>query len=180
MDWTNWYKYYDITPGLQERLRIVREQIATTLTECPSGPITIVSVCAGDGRDIVGALHDHVRRDDVIGWLLDTDAESLARGQAVATAAGLERQLQFLHANAALASSYRGIGRADLLVLSGMLAHLRHGDVARLIGSLPMLCKAGGWVLWSRHLVLHEGHEQMPAIRTHLRQTGFEEVHFEI
>src|SRR5262249_31157442 len=113
-------------------------------------------------------------------WLLDTDPVSLARGQAAATAAGLGRHPQFPHANAGLARRYHGIGRAHPPVFSGVPSPLRHRGGVHLIESLPMLCKMDGWVLWSRHLVLHEGREQVPAIRTHLQRTGFEEVHVEI
>ena len=82
MNWDEWYKHYDSLPGLQERLRIVREQIVAALNECPAGQIQIVSICAGDGRDLIGALQNHPRRDDVSALLLDNHAESIARGEA--------------------------------------------------------------------------------------------------
>ena len=178
MDWNEWYRHYDSLPSLQARLRIVREQIVATLDECPPGPIRIVSVCAGDGRDLVGALLNHPRRSDVTAWLLDNHAESIGRGQAAAEQAGLGRQLRFVQTDAAVAGNYAGIVPADLIILSGFLGHLRHEDVPGLIESLPMFCKEGGWAIWNRHLVLHKGHEQVPAIRELFRRSKFEEVHF--
>jgi amino acid adenylation domain-containing protein len=180
MDWVNWHKQYDVTPRLQARLKIVCKQIGATLDECPASPIKIISVCAGDGRDLINALQNHKRRSDVAAALLDNNPETIARGQQAAAQAGLERQLRFVQADAALASSYLGLGHADLVILSGMLTHLRHEDVSHLIRSLPMLCKSGGWVIWNRHLVLHDGKEQLPIIRKLFQRTGFEEVYFEI
>ena len=69
MDWNAWYQQYDSFPSLQARLRIVCEQIVATLNDCPPGPIQIVSVCAGDGRDVIGAVQSHPRRNDVVAWL---------------------------------------------------------------------------------------------------------------
>lgn len=180
MDWAEWHKYYGISPSLHARLRIVREQIVATITELPAGPIGVVSICGGDGRDLVGALVDQRRRDDVTAWILDTHEESLARGRAAAKDAGLERALRFVRADATLATSYTGIVPADLVVISRVLGHLRHADVPRLIASLGMLCKPAGCLLWNRHLVIHEGRTQVALIRELLAHAGFEELHFEI
>ena len=179
MNWDEWYKHYDSLPGLQERLRIVREQIVAALNECPAGQIQIVSICAGDGRDLIGALQNHPRRDNVSALLLDNHAESIARGEAAAKETGLRRQLRFLDADAAQAKNYLGAVPADLVLLSGFLGHLPHRDVPALINSLPMFCKTGGQVIWNRHLILHDGRQQVPLIRDFFRETNFEEVQFE-
>ena len=180
MDWANWHKNYDTSPGFQARLKIVCAQIAATLDECPSGPIKIISICAGDGRDLIVALQNHPRRNDVAAALLELNSESISRGKEAAARAGLQRQLRFVQADASLASNYPGIGHADLVILSGLLTHLRPEDVSRLIGSLPMLCKPGGCVIWNRQIVVLHGKEQVPKIRELFQRTGFEEVQFEI
>jgi hypothetical protein len=180
MDWTHWYKHYDATPRIQARLRVVRRQIIDFVNECPAGPITIVSVCSGDGRDLVGALADHPRRNDVVAWLLDTHAETLDRGKGAATAAGLERQFHFLLADAARADSYRDIVPVDLVLISGVLGHLRPDGVSGLLGALPMLCKAGGCVILNRGMLFNDGRRQVPAIRELLRNTGFVERDYEV
>ncbi|NOS71808.1 MAG: AMP-binding protein [Verrucomicrobia bacterium] len=179
MDWSDWYKHYDELPSLQVRLRIVRELIAATLDECPAGPIRIVSLCAGDGRDVVGALANHSRRRDVTATLIDNHSESIQRGQAAAKQAGLERQIRFVEADATLAANYAGAVPADLVLLSGFLGHLRHEDVARLISSLPMFCNTNGCVIWNRHLVLNKGREQVAVIRELFQSNKFEELAFQ-
>jgi amino acid adenylation domain-containing protein len=178
MDWNEWYKQYDSLPSLQARLRLVCEQIAATLDDCPAGPIRIVSICAGDGRDVIHTVQNHRRRNDVTALLLDNHGESIARGRAAAEQAGLARQLQFIETDAARAGNYAGAVPADLVLLSGFLGHLRHENVPHLIESLPMLCRTGGWIIWNRHLVLHQGREQVLVIRELFRRTKFEEILF--
>lgn len=179
MDWSEWYKQYDSFPSLQARLRIVQEQITAALNECPPGPVRIVSICAGDGRDLIGTLQNHPRRNDVTASLLDSDLDSVYRGKTAAVAAGLGGQLNFIHADAALAGNYAGAIPADLVILSGLLVHLRHENVPAFIRSLRMFCRTGGYVIWNRHFVLYQGHEQVRVIRKLFQQATFEEIHFE-
>jgi amino acid adenylation domain-containing protein len=178
MNWSDWHKDYDQVPSLQARLKLVGEQIAGSLDEFPPGPLQIVSICSGDGRDVISALQDHPRRNEVTVTLLDHDAESIARGRATANEAGLGQQLRFIQADATLARNYLGATPADLVLLSGFLGHLPHQDVPRLIENLPMLCKKGGCVIWNRHLLIHQGREQVPAIREFFRKSSFAEVHY--
>lgn len=178
MDWSDWHQQYNDSPALMDRLRAVREQLRTTLDEYPPGPIQIVSVCAGDGRDLIGALSDHPRRQDVCASLLDTDRASLARGRAAAEAAGILSQVRFLLADASLARNYGALVPADLILLSGMIGHLRNSDLPRLVASLPMLCKFGGRVIWNRHVVLNDGANQVKVIRDLFRCAGFDELEF--
>ncbi|CAN5909903.1 hypothetical protein BH11VER1_BH11VER1_09830 [soil metagenome] len=180
MDWTDWHKQYEDSLVLLARLRIVREQIRATLDECGTGPIRIVSICAGDGRDVIEALSGHPRRSDVTAWLLDTHEPSLERGRAAAAAAALEAQVQFLCADATLAENYRGIVPADLIIISGVLGHQSNAGILRFLENLSMLCKSGGSVIWNRHLVTNEGTKSVLQIRENLGRNGFKEVHYEV
>src|SRR5882757_383227 len=178
IDWNHWHTGYETSPSLQARLKIVCEQIAGALSQCPPGPIQVISMCAGDGRDLGLALQEHPRRNDVTAVLLDNNLDAITRGRQMAKGAGLEQQMRFAHADAALAESYAGIGHADLVLLSGFLGHLRHENALSLIDSLPMLCKTGGSVIWNRHLVLHDGTKQVARIRGEFRRNNFEEIQF--
>jgi amino acid adenylation domain-containing protein len=180
MDWADWHKLYDAGLGLSERLRIVREQIRAALDEAKAGPIRIVSICSGDGRDVVEAASAHPRRGDVIASLLDNHAPSLERGRLAAGEAGLGDQLDFILADATQTESYEGIGPADLIIISGVLGHVSEDWVPRFLGSLPMLCKTGGSVIWNRHLVVNRGAEHVRLIQRSLEAAGFNEVDFEM
>src|SRR5271169_3655374 len=65
-DWYTWHHDYD-EPGtaLARRLAAVQDQIRAALDAAPPGPLHAVSLCAGQGRDLIGALAPHPRRDDV-------------------------------------------------------------------------------------------------------------------
>lgn len=179
IDWNHWYKDYETSPSLRVRLKLVSEQIALMLHECPPGPIKILSLCAGDGRDVLSALHQHPRQADVSATLVDNHPESLARGREMAAQHNLSAQTNFIAADAGLAQTYEGIGHADLVLLSGFLGHLRHEDALKLISRLPMLAKNGGSVIWSRHILLHDGAEQVTRLRREFRKHHFEEIHFD-
>ena len=62
-DWYNWHAPYgDPSSGLSLRLSWVQERIRAALDETPPGPIRLISMCAGQGHDVLGALPDHPRR----------------------------------------------------------------------------------------------------------------------
>lgn len=56
-DWFAWHRAYD-DPGsdLRGRLGAVQGFIAEALTRQPPGRIRVVSVCAGQARDLLGVL----------------------------------------------------------------------------------------------------------------------------
>jgi hypothetical protein len=70
-DWYKWHRDYD-QPGtaLARRLAAVQDQIGKALDAAPPGPLHAISLCAGQGRDLIGALARHPRRDDVLARLV--------------------------------------------------------------------------------------------------------------
>src|SRR5215467_8393117 len=73
-DWHEWHQAYDV-PGspLAARLAAVQGILRDALDAAPPGHIQVVSMCAGQGRDILGVLADHPRRGDVGGRLVELD-----------------------------------------------------------------------------------------------------------
>ena len=79
MDWLNWHSDYDRPDSsLAQRLRTVQTQIRTVLDNAPAGPVKALSVCAGQGRDLLEVLADHPRRADVKARLVELDARNTA------------------------------------------------------------------------------------------------------
>lgn len=73
-DWFAWHRPYDDPDSdLRRRLAAVQGFIAEALTRQPPGRIRVVSVCAGQARDLLGVLRDHRRRHDVEGRLVELD-----------------------------------------------------------------------------------------------------------
>lgn len=180
MKWKLWHRKYDTCTSLQSRLQLVCSQIRAALDESQSRPFHIVSICAGDGRDLIQALSDHPHRNDVVAWLLDTDEEALARGRNAAASAGLAHVLRFVCADATLASNYVAIAPVDLVLVSGVLGHLQNDTAPAFLEVLPMLCKVGGWFIWNRHRESNDGLKQISIIRAVLRRVGFREGQFQI
>ncbi|MBS2537222.1 hypothetical protein KGQ20_31145 [Catenulispora sp. NF23] len=62
-DWKNWFAAYDDPESpLVKRLATVQQGIRRALDEAPSGVIKVLSLCAGEGRDLIPVLADHPRR----------------------------------------------------------------------------------------------------------------------
>lgn len=177
-DWAKWPDRYDDSLPLQVRLAAVRAQVSAFLDECPPGPVRILSLCSGDGRDVLPVVSAHARLRDVEVWCIDANAKTLDRGKESARQAGLQRKTHFVQADAGLAASYADVVPADLVILSGMLGHLTSHDALNLFHRLPALCRTNGSVLWSR-LNRGIGNRQIPALREVLRESGFEEVFLE-
>ncbi len=58
---------------LARRLATVQQSIAHTLAATPTGPIRVMSMCAGEGHDLLGVLEHHALRADVVGRLVELD-----------------------------------------------------------------------------------------------------------
>jgi hypothetical protein len=56
-DWWDWHRPYD-EPGspLAERLRVVQNLVRDALDTAAPGPVRAISICAGQGRDLLDVL----------------------------------------------------------------------------------------------------------------------------
>jgi hypothetical protein len=146
-DWVAWHDRYDEEGSLlARRLAVVQSRIRVALDGFPPGPIRVVSVCAGQGRDLLGVLEDHPRAGDVRARLVELDP----RNAAVASASGLSG-VEVVVADAGLTDSYAGAVPADLVLVCGVFGNITEADIARTVEFLPQLCAAGGTVIWTRH-----------------------------
>lgn len=150
-DWVAWHGAYDDpdTP-LSRRLRAVREQIRFALDHLPPGSVRVVSLCAGQGRDLIGVLMDHPRRDDVMARLVEIDESNVAVAQAAARAAGLDK-VEVLAADASRTDAYADAVPADLVLVCGVFGNITNADIERTIALLPQLCAEEALVVWTRN-----------------------------
>jgi SAM-dependent methyltransferase len=175
MDWAKWHRGYDSWPPLQARLDAVREQIADALSVCSNRRVRIISLCAGDGRDIIGALVTHPRRKDVSAVLIETNTDLVAQGEAAVAHFNLSPHVRFLCADATLSDTYMSIARADIVLVAGVLGNVREADEGRLVQSLRCLCQPGGTVIWTRNVLSRDGEHAVERIRELLNDAGFRE-----
>lgn len=75
-DWLAWHEpYADAGSELSRRLRLVQGHIAGWLDERPGESLTVVSACAGQGRDLIGVLAGRSDADRVRATLLELDPQ---------------------------------------------------------------------------------------------------------
>lgn len=151
MDWRVWHDKYDSAGSrMAERLRTVQGQIVTALDSCPPGPLRVISLCAGQGRDLLEVLADHPRRNDVRARLVELDERNTGSAKQVARASGLH-QVEVVTADASLGDQYRDMTPALLVLICGVFGNISDEDIKRTIDACPQLCATGGSVIWTRN-----------------------------
>jgi hypothetical protein len=150
--WSEWHDEYDDPDSeLALRMRTVRKHVAAVVAACPPGPVTVVSICAGQGREVIGALENHSRREDVRGRLVELDADNAAFAREWAGNAHLDA-LEVVNGDASVSDAYAGLARADLVVVSGLFGHLDDEDRVSTIAFLRQILRSGGHVVWTGFL----------------------------
>lgn len=173
--WQSWHEdYEDPASDLSRRLAVVQESIRTWADEAPTGPLRVVSVCAGQGHDVVGALGGHRRGRDVSGLLVELDEENVAAARRGLQRAGLAGVVA-VAGDAGRLDAYASAVPADLVLVCGVFGNISVPDVRRTIDALPMLVAAGGTVVWTRH---RREPDLTPMIRKWFSGLGFVEIGF--
>ena len=149
-DWYAWHADYDDPgSGLSRRLGWVQDQIRAALDDAPPGPLRAISVCAGQGRDLIGVLAGHPRRDDVIARLVELDPRNTEVARRLATQAGLPN-IEIVTGDAARTSAYADLAPAGLVLACGLFGNMTNAHIERTIGYCTQLCATGGTVVWTR------------------------------
>jgi hypothetical protein len=149
-DWRAWHDDYDV-PGswLARRLEAVQARIRDALDDAPPGPLRAVSMCAGQGRDLIGELATHPRGHEVTARLVELDPRNAAAAREAAAASGLP-DVEVVTGDAALTDSYAGLVPADIVLACGVFGNITDGDIEHTITCCTQLCAAGGTVVWTR------------------------------
>ena len=135
---------------MAQRLAKVQEQIARSLDQAPEGALRVISVCAGQGRDLLGVLRTHTRRDDVSAILIDLEEKNTLAIQSAAQKMGLAR-VRGLTADASMMENYLSMAPADLVLMCGVFGNISDTDIRRTISLSRQLCNQGGRIIWTRH-----------------------------
>jgi len=170
-DWAAWHAPYDDpTSPLSARLAAVRQQVAAALDRAPEGPLRLLSLCAGQGRDVLPLLREHPRGPDVQARLVEADPDNVAAARAAA-GAGVE----VVQGDAGSTDACSGAVPADVLLLCGIFGNVEDEDVRRTLHAVPVLLAPGGTVLWTRS---RHAPDLTPAMRGWQAEAGVEEVAF--
>ena len=170
MDWLQWHRAYD-DPGSKQarRLALVQQRISLVLDELAPGPFTVISMCAGQGRDLLPVLAAHPRGGDARARLVERDERNAAAARAAADPATTE----IVQGDAGLRAAYDGLVPADLVLAAGVLGNLVDADVRRTVAACAAFCRQGGTVIWTRH---RGDPDPVPVICSLFAGRGFQQI----
>jgi hypothetical protein len=174
--WIEWHaRYEDPGSSLSRRLAVVQRRLAQALDEAAGGPVRLISICAGQGRDVIGVLSEHKRAGDVAALLVELDPVLAGDARALASAAGLDG-VHVVIGDASATASYAGAVPADVLLVCGVFGNISEDDMQTTIRELPHLAAPGATVIWTRH---RRPPDVTPALRAWFRDAGFQELAFD-
>ena len=149
-DWVAWHADYDDpTSALSQRRREVTRLIGECLDARTGGTIRVLSLCAGDARDLADALRDRVDATPVSGAVVELDRALASR--AVENLRSVGAAVDVLCGDAGHTAVFADRLPVDLLLLVGVFGNVSDDDVERTIRAVPALCAPGATVIWTRH-----------------------------
>jgi hypothetical protein len=173
-DYLKWHDAYDDpSSDLFWRLRQVQAYIRQALDHL-RGPVTVISLCAGDGRDVLQVLADRDDSARVRTTLIELHPVLAQRARTFAVEAGMIG-VTVRSRDAGNTTAYVGAIPADLVLMVGIFGNISDDDVRRTIQTAPQLCRPGATLLWSRST---NGTDQNASVRAWLADAGFAELDY--
>jgi phosphoglycerate dehydrogenase-like enzyme len=174
IDWHAWHEAYaDPGSSLSRRLAVVQAELGAEL-EARTPPLTAISLCAGAGEDLLGALAARPEHAAMKAVLVELDPVLARMARERAAADGLAG-IEVVEADAAESDRYAGHAPADIVLLCGVLGNMTDADVERTIRAMPQLVREGGALIWTRG---RKPPDMTPKIRGWLADCGFAEISF--
>jgi hypothetical protein len=150
----------------------VKSRLRSVLEVGPSP--TILSLCSGDGRDVIESLADYPL-PTARAVLVEIDEELSERAKKSAEAHRLSN-VEVRCADAGEVESFLDVIPVDVLLLCGIFGNIDHSTVRTIVPSLPLMVTVGGYVIWTRG---GSAPDRRPEIRNWFVQAGLEEVAFD-
>jgi hypothetical protein len=149
-DYVAWHDDYErLGSRLHLRLLVVRDLLAAALDELPEGPLRVISMCAGQGHDLVTVARRHRRGRDLVGRLVEMDPHNAAVARAAIAAAHLSG-LEVVEGDAGSSDAYAGACPADVVLVCGVLGNISDSEIEDTVRFLPRLCAPGARLVWTR------------------------------
>lgn len=175
-DWVEWHRSYDEPESsLARRLAVVRLRVDEALRSLGYDGRRVLSLCAGDGRDIIPVLArvPHDRTPHAV--LVENNGELAAAAKVRSVAAGLGT-LGVVVGDAGDPAVFAECLPVDLLLLCGIFGNISTDDIKTTIASVPSLITRGGFVIWTRG---NQEPDLRPQIRRWFAGAGLAEVCFD-
>jgi hypothetical protein len=175
-DWLVWHEAYDDpSSSLARRLGVVRRRLEEVL-DAPAGERRqLLSLCAGDGRDVIPVLAAQATSSSVSALLVERNEELSRRALQSASSSGLGT-VEARCADAGDPASFNDVLRVDVLLLCGIFGNIEHGRVKRVIDVVPHLLAKGGYGIWTRGA---SDPDRRPEVRSWFRAAGLDEISFD-
>ncbi len=190
--WVLWHApYEDPASNLSQRLAAVQSMVRAALDEIPDthpGPIRMVSLCAGQGRDVIDVVATHPRGPEVSALLVELDPALATFARDRAARAGLgggddadagdggSGRIRIVESDASQSHWYADDVPADIVLVCGVFGNISAADIRYTIGAMRGFCAPGGHVVWTRH---RRPPDLTPTIRADFADAGFTELAFE-
>ena len=175
-DWIDWHRSYsDPESHLSRRLDVVKRRLDEALGALRMARPRILSLCAGDGRDVIPVLAARPETEKGAALLVEKDAGLAQRASQAAVAAGLET-IHVRCGDAADPGLYRDWLPVDLLLLCGIFGNVSQEDIRTTISAIPALVASEGMVIWTRG---RSEPDLRPRIRSSFTAAGLHEVSFD-
>ncbi len=174
-DWEEWYEAYaDPDSPLSRRLAVVRTRIGECLDAASgSAPLRILSLCAGEGRDLLPEL---AKRPALRTTTTLVELHPQLVATAIQAASGLEG-VEVRRGDAGDVAMFADVVPVDLLLLCGIFGNISTADIQSTVSAVPSLLTAGGTVIWTRGRFDDE--DLRPVIRRWFTEVGLDEVAFD-
>jgi len=174
-DWNAWHEdYEDPSSLLSERLRVVQRHIDDWLDETAPAAVSVMSSCAGDGRDLLEVLEARSDAGRVTATLLEADPRNAGRAAEHISRLGLSH-VEVRCADAGMSDAYAGTVPSDLVLLCGVFGNVDDEDVHNTISSATQFCANDSLLIWTRH---RRTPDLTPRIRAWFSDHGFAEEAF--
>ncbi|MGI8433203.1 MAG: SAM-dependent methyltransferase [Nocardioidaceae bacterium] len=174
--WLAWHDAYDDpASSLSRRLNVVRWRLGEVLDASAGEPCQLLSLCAGDGHDVIPVLAARTASSPVSALLVEQDEDLARRAAAAVTSSGLE-SVGVRCADAGNPSSFDDVVPVDVLLLCGIFGNIEHSRVKGTIDVLHHVLAPGGYLIWTRG---GSDPDRRPEVRSWFRAAGFDEVSFD-
>lgn len=174
-DYDRWHdRYDDPNSDLSWRLRRVQQYILQFLDQ-RRGPVRILSVCAGDGRDLFQVLAERGDTGRITATLLELHPGLAERAISTAASTAPDAAVSVRVVDAGNSDAYLGAAPADLVLLVGILGNISDRDVQALIAAAAQFCSPGADVVWSRG---RDASDRNDDVRAWFAAAGFAEVEY--
>ena len=173
-DWHEWHRQYDDpASSLSQRLVVVQRRLGE-LFDGPQPVASVLSLCAGDGRDIMPLLADRPTAAPLLTLVeLDDGLAAAARRRAGETGVAAD----VVTGDAGMTATFVDRTPVDLLMLCGIFGNISDDDIRATIAAVPAMLNDGGAVIWTRGAF--KDRDLRGQIRQWFLDAGFDEVAFD-